>query len=1454
MAAQAGANRETRQAIANELPLIQAKNLSTVADQHQAAAELSKLLRQRGINRETRLQIMQLVGLDNATVGATGATVGHTAALQGYAGAVRGATGANAGFAASLKTMLQTPSGVLAVISMLASVIATVLIPVIKNAIHTASELREEYEQDRQKLSELHDQYKENAERIGELIEAKKGTDFSDKNAQELEDLRDQNIEIESQITLYERLAEAKRQAATKATDQEWMGGSWDSWKYQFKTGKTRTEKLQGAIRSLEILNGQRQGAYDEYLSTGDRSHLDRIDQSIAEIIDANSELIYEFDEFKDNMSPAVREEIQLLVDRFGELATVTDDADRIVASLDKVVSSAYRDGTSHGDALAGVNKNVVLEMLEVKQAAEEGSGSVKDYNDQLAKLLATLRRLVTAGRLPQETFDIINELLGLDVDPNQIASRAVSQTSIAQNSLRGEDVLANWLNTQSVQTLQQFEKYLDQVDTTGIKTTNDLIAGFKEWQAVVDQSSGPQSGFNFDALDGLKDRLSTLSAALKEINDDDSLGVTYSTLSKIAEQFADVDGIDTYIARLAQAGNQSDIVKGILDELANELLKNEAYSEAFANADEGVIDALLREAGASRSTKAAMYELRVAMINANNTGLNFSGQIQALRALAQEAGLTAASINSIFAGQDLTAAGTGDWDEIANMTPAQLEQYRLTTSSQNLMAQLRRQLSIEISDVVTPPGGGGGGGSVEDYIVDIDKYRDAIRRLEAAQKEREDLEHEISRTESPQRQVLQNRQVIDTYEREQAALHDLNEARRETIFENIKRLEELGFVVEYNAELNDFWIVNLEHVNELQQDIRKSTEELIEATDDLNESNKDGSKNWWDLNDSIADARKQINSLLKDIVDNASKAVDQMQSVYDTLHKAADEYASSGYVTIDTVQSLISLGTEYMQYLVDENGQLVINEERVKAAVKAKMEQLAVENALVYVEALSIAQAEGNTAELNRLLFATQETTKGTWGLVYATIAYLNLTEEERQAAYHNVDTMRALAEMASDTIGSELERMKDGVDSILKYVQEMLKAQSQAIIDSLNEQKQAYSEIIDRQKESLQLRKKEADYSKSVEKRLKDIAKLQARIDALSLDNSRSAQAERAKLLEQLAEQQEELADAQNDHAVEAQEKALDEMNDAYAKQKDKEIKAEEDKYSSAQKLYDASIKYIEQHWNTLYDELIDWNTQYGSVLNSEITSAWDNCLAAAERYGSYVAALNTIGSDLAAERSTSGIVGTTPKYDHSITNADKKNSPIIASYVNQMKANSRAWRNTNNPDQQRDLADDNQRIADILNGSPYYLGITRDSSGYWIMEDGSILYDLDNPSRGVFHQGGIVGDSTLRQDELFATLQKGELVLTKQQQSVVAGMVDFMSAVKSRLSGELSRVRVPSLGVSNYLDILSAAGEVGGETTVNFGDVYITGTDKDNIAKYREVNREFVNEVVKVLNIRK
>ena len=157
---------------------------------------------------------------------------------------------------------------------------------------------------------------------------------------------------------------------------------------------------------------------------------------------------------------------------------------------------------------------------------------------------------------------------------------------------------------------------------------------------------------------------------------------------------------------------------------------------------------------------------------------------------------------------------------------------------------------------------------------------------------------------------------------------------------------------------------------------------------------------------------------------------------------------AANGYITIDTLQSIIELGAQYMQYLMDENGLLVINEENINKVLAAKTQELALNQAMTYVERLRLALQENSIEDLNNLLYATTEATNATWGLVYANLALLGLDDDQYQAALHNINAIRSLADSAVSGIGQtagktaeELNNMKDGLDDILKYVMDMLK-----------------------------------------------------------------------------------------------------------------------------------------------------------------------------------------------------------------------------------------------------------------------------------------------------------------------------------------------------------------------------------------------------------------------------
>ena len=758
----------------------------------------------------------------------------------------------------------------------------------------------------------------------------------------------------------------------------------------------------------------------------------------------------------------------------------------------------------------------------------------------------------------------------------------------------------------------------------------------------------------------------------------------------------------------------------------------------------------------------------------------------------------------------------------------------------------------------------------VEEYVATIDDYREAVERLRKTQEARAELETKIDNSDDLREKILLERQLIGAYQREQEALQNLNDQRESTISSNVKALRDLGFEVQYNADTNELWIANMEHLNELVADskggydtlqeatngLRKETEDLINSLTDLNEENRDGSESWKELGQDIKEARKQIMELLDGIVEEASDAVDTIQNVYDTLHDAADEYAQSGFITVDTLQSIIGLGQKYVAYLIDENGQLVINEERIQAVIAARTQQMAIESSLAYVEALRMAKSEGDIATLNNLLYATEQATNATWGLVYANLALAGLDEDQYQAALRNINAIRAMADSAVQSIGKtvggvtdELEEMQNGLNDILDYVMDMLKQRIQDQIDGLEDMKDAYSEIIDLKKQSLEASKDEADHQKTMASKMREIAKLQARIDMLSLDDSREAQAEKAALLKELSELQSDLADEQADRTLEAQEDALDKMEESYHDEKDKEIGILEDSISSHQKLYDMAISYIESHWDTLYSELISWNTQYGDVLNSDIANAWDNCLAAAQRYGSYVSALGSIGGDVKATQSsgTNFQVGNAT-YDNSSSGEDMIHAIIKEMYANSKQhayedAAGKLYLNRRNLELGAQLAQ-------------YGITAVRGSDGVWYVDrvGGQLLYDKYR--KYTYHEGGIVGGGDIKSNEQLSLLKTKEWVLSEQMVDNLTTQMDRINMLSDAMSD------LPDYaGKSTLSDVMK---QVGGSKTVNnitnnsrpievqIGDTIIHGADQSTVDKHIKVTRDMVNQIGRLIGI--
>ena len=74
------------------------------------------------------------------------------------------------------------------------------------------------------------------------------------------------------------------------------------------------------------------------------------------------------------------------------------------------------------------------------------------------------------------------------------------------------------------------------------------------------------------------------------------------------------------------------------------------------------------------------------------------------------------------------------------------------------------------------------------------------------------------------------------------------------------------------------------------------------------------------------------------------SESIDTIQNAYKTLSDAIDEYNEEGAFSIDTLQSVIALGGNWLDYLVDEDGALKLDKESLEQLTQARLNDMRVQ------------------------------------------------------------------------------------------------------------------------------------------------------------------------------------------------------------------------------------------------------------------------------------------------------------------------------------------------------------------------------------------------------------------------------------------------------------------------------------------------------------------------------
>ena len=194
------------------------------------------------------------------------------------------------------------------------------------------------------------------------------------------------------------------------------------------------------------------------------------------------------------------------------------------------------------------------------------------------------------------------------------------------------------------------------------------------------------------------------------------------------------------------------------------------------------------------------------------------------------------------------------------------------------------------------------------------------------------------------------------------------------------ERLNENKKAYEEDKEIaNEFYSILLEggHISQdnlkwMQEFLGLNDEQIQQVTQgtDVIAQNEEAKKNNTQATAEMTEEQKE----LKEVLDSAQEGIrtlneeiDTLQESYKTLTSAVDEYNSNGYLSIDTLQSLLNLDNEYLSMLSLQNGQLVLNttalDQKTDALIAAKVQEL---EAAAATDLYNLAQ--GNAEKMSSL------------------------------------------------------------------------------------------------------------------------------------------------------------------------------------------------------------------------------------------------------------------------------------------------------------------------------------------------------------------------------------------------------------------------------------------------------------------------------------------------------
>lgn len=859
---------------------------------------------------------------------------------------------------------------------------------------------------------------------------------------------------------------------------------------------------------------------------------------------------------------------------------------------------------------------------------------------------------------------------------------------------------------------------------------------GYVQGEIVSEASDAEEPRWDFSEtitqLDKLKDKFNILDQTYAKLFDADT-EIVFEDLSSINEAFKDLDDIDNFIQRLQEAGQDTEAVteviqdliaayldySGVLDNVTQEnasLIEQFLTEMGIENAHEIVLAQLseqtealalqkqfltekgyelidatleeivqfLNEANASDEAKASIAQFTLAKLDANNTVIDTSADIENVIALANAAGASATAIAKFKNAMSvIEKAKTQPVNGVGGLKQLDYAKSLKDSVESSTYDWEYKKLNARDFKVNT---------SASKYIPKYSGGASTKKTIEDTAKDAEKSAKKAAKTIKNQFE-----EIVDFFDRRVNVLDDALSLLK-TNLDNVTGSfaknnlidAELGVTEEkfknYSDALNMYTEKANEALSKLPSDIAaKIKDGAVDLTTFVGDGNKEvveAIKDYEQWADKVADCKQELAELrtairqlelekFNNIMEDFTNQFDLHEDGKDLISKQIDLLKEAGELIGESFfTTQIDQSRKQLELLETEKVKLV---EQMNSAIGSGRVQKGTEEWLSMVNALS--DVEGNIldckkaieefdnellqlhwdifdriqeqfkdldSELSNLgkLFDDFKVTDSNFNWSKEGLAQLGLLTQQYELAEYQVQQYNdEINQLSKDYLAgkysateyadrlSELSSAQwDAVnssESIKDAIVDLNEVRINEEIDAIEKEINTYRELIDAQIDALKSSKDLHDYRQQIAEKTKSVTDLERQIAAMANDDSAATVAKRKQLEEQFAQARKDLENAEYDHSIEAQENALNKQLEDYEAERNAEIEALRASLEEREALIAQSFENVKANADIVGQEIANIAVQHGITVSDAIITSWKNGENAIASYGTVLSA---------------------------------------------------------------------------------------------------------------------------------------------------------------------------------------------------------------------------------------